>query len=252
MGRGRARRPTPTSRRWTSSSRASSARPADRDRSPTSTSIRSMLSARWTSGRPAPPSCSCTASGSGPESFAGDRAALAAARSAGPPRRPRLATATRHAGSATPRLDRVLEPRRSGRPHHRATSCERERATRRVGRSQRRCHARRDRRHADGPAVIAGALLHEPLIGSSAADLTRRGYRRQPLDSRPASATPATVEPSAADFVAGLVGAESWAALGADGRAAVDRASRADRRARCRASPASSADRRRPTARYRS
>jgi len=70
------------------------------------------------------------------------------------------------------------------------------------------------------PGVIAGALLHEPLIGSSAAAL-HDGVQAAAARLRIGQREPATVESSAAGFVAGLVGAESWAALGSAGRASV-------------------------------
>ncbi len=68
--------------------------------------------------------------------------------------------------------------------------------------------------------VIRAALLHEPLIGSSAAAL-HDGVQAAAARLAIGQLDPATVEPSAADFVAGLVGPQSWDALGVDGRESV-------------------------------
>jgi pimeloyl-ACP methyl ester carboxylesterase len=70
------------------------------------------------------------------------------------------------------------------------------------------------------PAVIAGALLHEPLIGTRAAAL-HDGVQAAAARLAGGQLDSAAVESSAADFVAGLVGPESWEALGVDGRTAV-------------------------------
>ena len=70
------------------------------------------------------------------------------------------------------------------------------------------------------PAVIRGALLHEPLIGTRAAAL-HDGVQAAAARLAIGQHDPAHVESSAADFVAGLVGPGSWTALGPDGRASV-------------------------------
>jgi pimeloyl-ACP methyl ester carboxylesterase len=70
------------------------------------------------------------------------------------------------------------------------------------------------------PAVIRGAVLHEPLIGTRAAAL-HDGVQAAAARLAAGQLDPATVETSAAEFVAGLVGPASWEALGVVGRALV-------------------------------
>jgi pimeloyl-ACP methyl ester carboxylesterase len=70
------------------------------------------------------------------------------------------------------------------------------------------------------PAVIRGAVLHEPLIGTRAAAL-HDGVQAAAARLASGQLDQETVESSAAEFVAGLVGPASWDALGVIGRALV-------------------------------
>ena len=175
-----------------------------------------FVSTPFTPGGPlsAPPSCSCTASGSArrrsrPSPDGCRRTADRCTESCGPA----MTMPTRT-------VDRVraIRARDASRPDHRRNHAA-ERATHRVGRSEWRCDARRHRRRS-------ATRRHRRCVAPRTAhriERCRLTRRVQAAAARLAvgQREPATVESSAADFVAGLVGAESWAALGTAGRASV-------------------------------
>jgi pimeloyl-ACP methyl ester carboxylesterase len=70
------------------------------------------------------------------------------------------------------------------------------------------------------PVSIESAILHEPLVGSTAVSL-HDAVQTVARELATGPADPATREARATQFVSGLVGPAGWEALGQDGRALV-------------------------------